>query len=323
VQLTILTPVYDDWVSLGELLSGLHAVMGGSPWQYDVVVVDDASPNAQPPPSVADTPRPVNCRGVAVLRLCKNLGHQRAIAVGLVYIHGLLAAAKAGDAAVAVMDGDGEDSPSDLPRLLEACAEADFTRIVFARRTRRSETLGFRIGYEAYCLLHRVAVGGIPRVGNFSVVPGTLLEALVVDSNLWNHFAAAVYASRLPRMSLPVPRAKRYSGHSKLNFVGLVVHGFSALACYSETIGVRAVVAAVVLCIISTGAVAAIIALDLLTLHRVPVMAGLTVAAALIISLQALAVALVFSLLTLSRRHDATFLPLRDAPVYILRQQAL
>ena len=323
MTLTILVPVYDDWVSLGQLLDGIHTVMAGSPWRYEVVVVDDASPTAQPPASPASPARPVNCQGVVLLRLCKNLGHQRAIAVGMVFIHARSTDLSEGETAVAVMDGDGEDAPGDLPRLLDTCAQTGFSRIVFARRVRRSESIGFKLGYEAYCLLHRIAVGTIPRVGNFSVVPGRLLQALVVDPNLWNHFAAAVFASRLPRMSLPTPRAKRYAGHSKLNFVGLVVHGLSALACYSEIIGVRALIATLGLCGLSLGAAVALAMLRSLAAVAVPAWAEWAAGLGGVFSLQLLAVALGFSLLTLARRHDAAFLPLRDASVYILQQQSL
>ena len=40
------------------------------------------------------------------------------------------------------------------------------------------------------------------RVGNFSVIPRDLLSRLVVVSELWNHYAAAVFKSRLPFVTL-------------------------------------------------------------------------------------------------------------------------
>ena len=317
MKLTVLIPVYDDWESLGQLLDGIHAVMAAQPCSYEVVVVDDASPTSRP---AADArPLPANCQGATLLRLCKNLGHQRAIAVGLVFVHGRMEP----ESAVAVMDGDGEDAPGDLPRLLEACAQTGYSRVVFARRTRRAEGLGFRLGYEAYCLLHRVAVGNIPRVGNFSVVPGRLLPPLLVDPSLWNHFAAAVFASRLPRASLPTPRARRYAGQSKLNYTGLVVHGLSALACYSDSIGVRALAMSLGLCALSLGAGVLAAILHWLTPLAVFGWMGAAAGVGMIVGLQLFASALVFSLLTLARRHDAAFLPVRDAPVYILDQQPL
>ena len=46
-----------------------------------------------------------------VLRLRRNVGHQRAIALGLTYLQ-----VEAGCEAVIVMDADGEDRPADVPR---------------------------------------------------------------------------------------------------------------------------------------------------------------------------------------------------------------
>ena len=64
-----------------------------------------------------------------MLQLRRNLGHQRAIAVGLAY-------AEEHDPCdvVVIMDGDGEDDPKDVPRLLACCRQAGGREIVFAER---------------------------------------------------------------------------------------------------------------------------------------------------------------------------------------------
>ena len=73
-----------------------------------------------------------------MLRLRRNLGHQRAIAIGLTYIQAQMTTAYE---AVVVMDGDGEDAPEDVPRLLARLEAEGGRSIVFAERTRRSESL--------------------------------------------------------------------------------------------------------------------------------------------------------------------------------------
>src|SRR5206468_7946640 len=111
--------------------------------------------------------------------------------------------------------------------------------IVFAERTRRSESLLFTFFYHIYRLLHFLLTGRAIRVGNFSIVPYSLLGGIVVDTNLWNHYAASVWMSRARRTTIPSVRGKRIQGSSKLDFTCLVVHGLSAIACYSEVISVR------------------------------------------------------------------------------------
>ncbi len=68
------------------------------------------------------------------------MGHQRAIAVGLV-----VAAEKTGSDCIVVMDSDGEDRPEDLRDLISG-AERFPDNIICARRAERSESAWFRIG---------------------------------------------------------------------------------------------------------------------------------------------------------------------------------
>ena len=58
-----------------------------------------------------------------------------------------------------------------MPRLLEGMQESGGGTIVFARRTRRMESLWFKILYQAFRLFHRIFVGHRVEVGNFSVIP--------------------------------------------------------------------------------------------------------------------------------------------------------
>ena len=169
-----------------------------------------------------------------VLHLRRNLGHQRAIAVGLAYVE-----ARGGADAVVVMDGDGEDRPEDVNRLLDALEADGGRRIVFAERTRRSEGVVFGLLYWAYRLIHQVLTGERVRVGNFSVIPAALLRTLVSVSDLWNHYAAAVFHARIPFITIPTDRSIRYAGHSQMNFVALVTHGLSAMSVFGDRIGVR------------------------------------------------------------------------------------
>lgn len=53
-------------------------------------------------------------RRIALIALRRNLGHQRAVAIGLAAIHEQLR-----HDIVVVMDGDGEDRQEDVPRLFQ------------------------------------------------------------------------------------------------------------------------------------------------------------------------------------------------------------
>lgn len=316
MTLAILIPVYDDYPSLNRVIAQIHSTLSARSDAYEIFVVDDASPRARI--YLSEPARPGNCMAVTLLRLRKNLGHQRAIAVGLVYI-----CARTHHDLVVVMDGDGEDAPSDIPRLVTACVENGQTKAVFARRTRRWSGALFKFGYEAYCLLHRVAVGSVPRVGNFCALPRTLLDQLVVDPNLWNHFAAAAFSSRLPIAQLPTARGRRYEGQSKLRLNDLIIHGLSALACYSEKIGVRVLLATGAMLALSAMGMAIVMGLRLFTTRAIPGWATVATGVLLILSAQILTFGVAFCLVVLSRRQSGAFLPARDALIYLAEQRAL
>jgi hypothetical protein len=53
------------------------------------------------------------------------------------------------------------------------------------------------------------------------------------------HVAAAVLASKLRLSICPLHRGPRYAGQSKMNFVGLVLHGFKGLMVFAEDVLVR------------------------------------------------------------------------------------
>ncbi len=304
--LLLLIPVYNDWDSLRLLLANVAATLGGAGRDGEVLIVDDGSTDAAAP----GTP-PAALPVVRVLELRRNLGHQRAICVGLAY-----AAEHLRPGAVVVMDADGEDDPADLPKLLEAFDAADGKAVIFAGRARRTEGVGFRLFYQLFKALHRLLVGRAVRVGNYSVVPGPLLDRLVVVSELWNHFAAAVVKARLPHRIVPTVRGRRYAGKSKMNFVSLVVHGLSALSVYADTIGVRVLVGLAALIGLTTVAGVAVVAVRLATDWAVPGWATYTVGLLLVLLVQLTMMAGTLVALVLSGRQAATFLPIRDCSFF-------
>jgi hypothetical protein len=309
-RILILIPNFNDWRSLELLIGKLDGVLHDHAIECDLLIVDDGS-----------TIRPGDClacgsnrslRRIEILRLRRNLGHQRAIAIGLAHVE-----AEASYLAVVVMDADGEDDPADVPRLIEKCQQEAFEKIVFAERTKRSESLAFRVFYALYKSLHLLLTGISVRVGNFSVIPRARLESLVVVSELWNHYAAAAFKSRQPMCLVPTRRASRLSGRSRMNFVDLVAHGLSAISVYGEIIGVRLLVLACLLIVAATGGIAATIAVRLSSTWAIPGWATHTMGLMLVMLLLGVMLAFLFSFIILSGRQGSTFLPCRDYSYFI------
>jgi hypothetical protein len=171
--------------------------------------------------------------------------------------------------------------------------------------------------YHAYRWVHR-ALTGIPvRVGNFSVVPRTQLRRLVAVSELWNHYAAAVFKARLPRLLVPTTRGERLSGRSRMNFVSLVGHGLSALSVHAELIGVRMLVLTFLLTMVVCALLGTVIGLRLWTSLAIPGWATNAAGLLVIALLQMLAFAAMFVFLVLHARSHPTFLPVRDYAFFV------
>lgn len=310
LHIAVLMPVRDDWASAAELLRRLDRTLAARGCRLDVYLVDDGSEAAADPHAFAGGFSAV--RAVYALRLRRNLGHQRAIAIGLAHIERVAACD-----AVLVMDADGEDTPEGALRLIEGFSQQGGRQAIFAERTLRSESLTFRVFYQLYRALHRVLTGVSVRVGNFSILPQAYLATLVVLSDLWNHYAAAVFRSRLAYTMVPIPRGKRIAGVSKMNFVSMATHGLSAMSVFADVIGVRALIAAFAGSLVAALAITSIAGLALFSTIPVPDWAMGAAGVLVIVVVQVIAIAASFIFFTLSQRATLGFIPSRDATIFL------
>lgn len=309
-RVLIVIPVFEDWDAVGMLLQRLDVVLAAERLPLDVLLVDDGSTTVPPVHVRALAFRAI--RRVDVLTLRRNMGHQRAIAIALAHAYEHLR-----PDAVLLMDGDGEDAPEDVPILLARLAALDGRTVVFAERTRRSESLAFKVFYALYRGVHRLLTGIPVRVGNFSAIPAGALSRLVVVSELWNHYAAGVFKSRLNRVGVPCRRASRLHGQSKMNFVSLVGHGLSALSVHAEVIGARLFVATAAVIALTSILLVTAIAIRFSTDLAIPGWATAAVGLLAVLLLQAIGLAIFFVFIILHGRSQALFVPLRDYAVFV------
>jgi polyisoprenyl-phosphate glycosyltransferase len=305
-------PVRDDWASAAELIRRLDQTLSTHPYIINVLLVDDGSVHRC---SVADFQFDFTAvRSIRVLRLRRNLGHQRAIAIGIVHTSQAIPCD-----AVLVMDADGEDTPDGVLQLLRTFWETHHgAKAIFAERSRRTESLVFQIFYKFYKVLHRALTGVSVRVGNFSIFPSAYLGTLVVMSELWNHYAAAVFRSGLPFTTTPIPRGYRITGTSKMNFVSLIAHGMSAISVFGDVVGVRLLIASMTGSFLAALGILSVIVIRLFTNKAVPGWATYTVGTLTIIIIQLITIATSFTFTMLSNRVILNFVPLRDYELFVL-----
>lgn len=236
-NLVIVLPVFNDVPCLVQLLKQLADIFRAGEARLSLVIVDDGSL-----PPISESIAQIN--GVfagCLLTVKRNVGHQRAIAIGIAYaVENVIA-----DTMI-VMDADGEDRPSDVLRLL-AAIENRGSSIVVAARAKRSENLVFRILYQLYRLIFFSLTGYRINFGNFLVLPPVAARRLANMGELWLSLPATILRSRVPIIYVPTERGDRFHGESQMNFVSLVIHGLRALAVFVESALTRIILGALAL----------------------------------------------------------------------------
>lgn len=309
LHVTILMPLRDDWVSATELIRRLdRAIPEG--FAITILLVDDGSLQGFNREDFEEPFRII--KTVRILRLRRNLGHQRAIAIGLTHLQ----ENGCGDA-VLVMDSDGEDTAEGTVTLLRAYSDDRGITAVFAGRSRRSESLLFKCFYHLYRVLHVGLTGISVRVGNFSILPASYLNTLVAMSELWNHYAAALFRSRLPYRMIPIPRGTRIAGVSRMNFTALVSHGLSAITVFADVVGVRLLMVSFAGAILAGLGIVAAVIIRLFTDRAIPGWATYATGTLTVIMIQFFTIAASFTFFMLSNRTNLGFLPLRDYSFFV------
>jgi polyisoprenyl-phosphate glycosyltransferase len=313
-RVALVTPVFEDWASLAALLADIANEFTGAGVAFHVYAVDDGSVGAADLSAIA-LPPDACIEGIEIVHLALNLGHQRAIAVGLCEV-----AERTDIDAVIVMDSDGEDRPVDIATLLAAHRQNP-GHIVLAQRAKRSETRIFRAGYFLYKLLFRALTGRSITFGNYSLLPMPAVRRLVHMPELWTNLAASVIRSRLPYRTVPTTRGTRYHGRPGMNLAALIVHGLSAMSVHTDTIFVRLLLAASTVASVAAVGIAIIAMIRFATDLAIPGWATTAVGDLLIILLQVFVTVIAVSLMMLAGRSNRPIIPVADCRAFVAHRE--
>ena len=313
-NLCILMPVYNDWESIGKLLDALDAVAAENDLLLQIMLVDDGSTL---PPPVWNPSGLSHITSLETISLIRNLGHQRAIAVGLSFLNKLEI-----NTPVIVMDGDGEDKPEDILRLLVEHNQHP-NQIIFARRAKRSEGGLFRIFYVFFKAVFWFLTGNMIAFGNFCIIPAGLVPSVTHLQELWNHFAAGIMHSNIQWKTIPTTRGKRYAGESHMNLVSLVLHGLSAISVYTEIVYVRLIFLSFVIIFLDVIGFLILLYIKYFTQLAIPGW-GTSVAIGLVlVMLQIILFLTVVSFAILGYRSMKMFIPAIDFQDYVYKTNKL
>lgn len=223
MELSLVIPVFNETEILPELLRRVRGALDRLPFRSEVVLVDDGSTDRTgamlQAAAIADS-------RLTIVSLSRNYGHQIAITAGLHYARGSM---------VAVMDGDLQDPPEVVPRLVEKLCEG--YDVVYAVRRKRKEGLLMRFAYAAFYRLHqKMSPLALPLdSGDFCVMTRRVVDALTSMPESHRFVRGLRWFVGFSQVAVEYEREVRGAGASKYSLVKLVHLALDGIVAFSET----------------------------------------------------------------------------------------
>lgn len=128
--LSVVVPMYNEAENVEPLLDRIHLALGPYPWPWEVVLVDDGSSDATP----AELARCAAQFGphVRVVELMRNFKQTAAMQAGLDAARGSV---------IVTMDGDLQNDPIDIPRMVKRLLTEDLDLVAGWRKDRQDGLL--------------------------------------------------------------------------------------------------------------------------------------------------------------------------------------
>ncbi|MFQ5745610.1 MAG: glycosyltransferase family 2 protein [Gemmatimonadota bacterium] len=221
-SLHVVVPIYNEEAILEELNRRLAATLDALPFAWRIIYVNDGSRDGSArilSDLAAADPR------VAAVHLSRNFGQQLAIAAGL-------SVARAD--AVVLLDGDLQDPPEVIPRLIEKWEEG--YEVVYAVKRKRKESWLKRALFQSfYRILRALSPLEIPaHAGNFSLMDGAVVEMLnrMPERDRYVSGLRAYVGGR--QTGVEFEREARYAGEPRQSPLKLLRMATDAFFAFSE-----------------------------------------------------------------------------------------
>lgn len=219
----ILIPIYNDWKSLNLLLNQINEqiIKIG---HTQIVIVNDAS--TQKPVLKKNNFKKI--KKIKILNLNTNLGSQKAICVCLDYLSKIKSRFY-----LTIMDGDGEDNPNELNKMLDLATKHK-NSVVASHRLNRNENLIIKLGYRLHLIIAFMFTWKWISFGNFSTFHSKILKK-INRNDLWLAYSSGILKNFKIVKTFAV-RQKRYFGTSKVSFIKLIEHSMRVISVYHKRV---------------------------------------------------------------------------------------
>lgn len=208
---SVVVPVHNEAGNVAPLAREIAAALAGR--DFEIVFVDDASKDQTKEELIQlkkDMPQ------LRVLQHTTNAGQSRAVRTGVLAArHGV----------VATLDGDGQNDPADLPRLIDHLTREDAPErlgMVQGKRKKRRDTIGKRVSSKvANAVRKRILDDGAEDSGcGIKAFYRDAFLALPYFDHMHRYMAALMKREGYESEFLPVEHRERQQGRSKYTNLG-------------------------------------------------------------------------------------------------------
>jgi polyisoprenyl-phosphate glycosyltransferase len=221
VLLSVVSPVYRSEACVDELYQRVTAVLRALTDSYEIILVEDGSPDQSWARIAAIAARDPHVVG---LQLSRNFGQHRAIAAGLTASRGQY---------VVVMDCDLQDPPECIPALFTQL-QTGYDIVYTQRRSRVDSTFKQVTSYLFSRLLNALApLAAPPGRGALSIISRQVVEAYLQVVDVHQHYLSVLHWLGFRSMSINIPQAPRFAGVGSYSLNKLLSLAFNALVSHS------------------------------------------------------------------------------------------
>jgi dolichol-phosphate mannosyltransferase len=220
-MLSVVVPIYNEEENIAAFHTAVRTVMGNLQESWEVIYVNDGSRDKSLSLLLDIQRRDPH---VSVVEFSRNFGHQAALTAGLEVAQG---------DAIMLMDGDFQDPPEVLPRMVQAWKTG--AKVVIAERSSRAEKgLRGKMFPLFYKIMGLISDFPIPlNAGIFGLLDRQAADA-IINLQESNRYLPGLRAwVGFPTAIVYYERADRAAGEPKQTFVKLFKYAMDAIFSFS------------------------------------------------------------------------------------------
>lgn len=197
-ELSVVIPLFNEEDNVGPLQLEVEAALSGV--DYELILVDDGS-------SDATTARIVRGGRVRVLEFVKNTGQSAAMFAGIMAARGEV---------IALLDGDLQNDPADVPRLMASIRAGEADLVCGYRANRRDSGFKRLQSRIANAVRSRFTGDGVRDTGcTLKAMRRECREALIPFKGMHRFIPALIKSAGYRVVEVPVHHRARQHGSSK------------------------------------------------------------------------------------------------------------